>query len=159
MLVREGMITLALTLAIAAGDTATVARTDGCPGSSVLVGPGDPCPMPGPFVVFFEPGRAEITPRAAQILNFLLEQHRSVGRPPIVISGHADRLGADEYNSALSRRRADAVARYLAEGRVPEHLMRVEWFGEGRPALATADGRADPQNRRVEIVLESVPSS
>ncbi|WP_306117821.1 MULTISPECIES: OmpA family protein [unclassified Roseitalea] len=71
----------------------------------------------------------------------------------IDVYGHTDSTGSQEYNQALSQRRARAVADYLAGRGVNRQRMAVIGFGESRPVAdnATEAGRA--QNRRVEIQI------
>ena len=74
----------------------------------------------------------------------------------IRIIGHTDSRGADDYNRVLSERRANAVARHLADNGIPAKLIVVEGKGESRPIASndTEEGRA--RNRRVEIDVTTV---
>ena len=69
------------------------------------------------------------------------------------VQGFTDATGGDDYNVALSERRASAVQRYLVSQNVP--LFRIEMVGLGKASPVagndTREGRA--QNRRVEIRL------
>jgi outer membrane protein OmpA-like peptidoglycan-associated protein len=105
----------------------------------------------GPFIVFFDWDRADITPQAAAILDNAASQYQATGNAQVVLAGHADRSGSDQYNVGLSQRRADNVRQYLAGRGIAEGAMRTEAFGESRPLVETADGVREPQNRRVEI--------
>jgi OmpA-OmpF porin, OOP family len=42
---------------------------------------------------------------------------------------------------------------------VPQSALDVQWFGESRPRIPTADGMREPQNRRVEITFGEAPSA
>ncbi|HEY0013895.1 MAG TPA: OmpA family protein [Allosphingosinicella sp.] len=123
-----------------------------CP-NGTTVPAGSTCPVIGPFIVFFDWDRADITPQAAGILDNAAEQYRTSGNAQVVLAGHADRSGSDQYNVGLSQRRAEAVRQYLAGRGVGEAAMRTEAFGESRPLVETADGVREPQNRRVEITF------
>jgi len=123
-----------------------------CPNGTQVTPPAT-CPMVGPFIVFFDWDRADITPQASSILDNAAEQYRSTGNAQVVLAGHADRSGSDQYNVGLSQRRAENVRQYLAGRGIPEGVMRTEAFGESRPAVETADGVREPQNRRVEITF------
>ena len=72
----------------------------------------------------------------------------------IVIEGHTDAIGSDEYNQALSVERAEAVYRYLVNAGIDPERLRTVGFGKTRPVAdnATESGRA--QNRRVELRTE-----
>jgi outer membrane protein OmpA-like peptidoglycan-associated protein/opacity protein-like surface antigen len=125
-----------------------------CPnGSSVPVGQTCPVQPIGPFIVFFDWDRADITPQAAGILDNAAAQYQQTGQAQVVLAGHADRSGSDQYNVGLSQRRAEAVRQYLAGRGISEGAMRTEAFGESRPLVETADGVREPQNRRVEITM------
>jgi outer membrane protein OmpA-like peptidoglycan-associated protein len=107
----------------------------------------------GPFIVFFDWDRADITPQAAAILDNAAQAYAGGGQSRVVLAGHADRSGSASYNVGLSQRRADAVRAYLAGRGVPEGAITGEAFGESRPLVETADGVREPQNRRVEIQM------
>lgn len=73
----------------------------------------------------------------------------------VVIEGHADFMGTDAYNQALSIRRANSVRDALVAQGIDSDRMLVRGFGESRPAASntTEEGRA--QNRRVEVILRA----
>jgi outer membrane protein OmpA-like peptidoglycan-associated protein/opacity protein-like surface antigen len=124
--------------------------------------PLPPCPpaavTPGPFLVFFDWDKSLITAEASAILDRAAEQYAATGQTSIVLAGHADRSGTEEYNMRLSQRRSDAVKAYMAGKGVPEGSMTTEAFGESRPLVETADGVREPQNRRVEITFSGAPA-
>jgi outer membrane protein OmpA-like peptidoglycan-associated protein len=107
---------------------------------------------PGPFIVFFEWDRSDITPEAGSILDNAVQQYQNCGGAQVMIAGHADKSGSASYNVGLSQRRADAVRGYLASRAIPEGVISTEAFGEGRPRVETADGVREVQNRRVEVM-------
>ena len=106
---------------------------------------------PGPFIVFFEWDRSDITPEAASILDNAVTQYQNCGGAQVQIAGHADRSGSAQYNVGLSQRRADAVRAYLTSRAIPEGVIATQAFGEERPRVDTADGVREVQNRRVEV--------
>jgi hypothetical protein len=69
-------------------------------------------------------------------------------------SGHADAAGPAAYNQALSERRAAVVSRALIDAGVNPTTVLVAAYGESRLLHPTADGVADPRNRRVEVVFQ-----
>ena len=138
---------------------------------SVLVGvrynfgrvPPPPPPPPGPaaapalartYLVFFDWDRADLTARAREIIAEAAQNARRIQSTRIEVAGHADRSGSPQYNQRLSQRRADAVAAELVSRGLDRSEVVVTAFGESRPLVQTADGAREPQNRRVEIVLQ-----
>jgi outer membrane protein OmpA-like peptidoglycan-associated protein/opacity protein-like surface antigen len=114
--------------------------------------PPPPC-VAGPFMVFFDWDRDEITPQASAILDNAASAYQTCGQAQVMIAGHADKSGSDQYNVGLSQRRAANVRSYLAGRGIPDGVMTTEAFGESRPLVETADGVREPQNRRVEITF------
>jgi outer membrane protein OmpA-like peptidoglycan-associated protein len=123
--------------------------------------PLPPCPpaavTPGPFLVFFDWDKSLITAETASILDRAAEQYSATGQTSIVLAGHADRSGTEDYNMQLSQRRADAVKAYMASKGIAEAAMTTRTFGESRPLVETADGVREPQNRRVEMTYGGAP--
>ena len=114
-------------------------------------------PAPAPartYLVFFDWDRAELTPRARQIIADAAKASTSVATTRIEVGGHADRTGTAAYNQQLSMRRAQAVAAELVRLGVARNAIDINAFGDTRPLVATAANTREPQNRRVEIVLK-----
>ena len=129
--------------------------TKQCPNGAVILAT-EACPEPapiGPFIVFFDWDKDDITPAAAAILDNAAAAYQQTGRASVTLAGHADRSGSDAYNVGLSQRRANNVRSYLAGRGVPDGSITTEAFGESRPLVDTADGVREPQNRRVEITF------
>ncbi len=102
--------------------------------------------------VYFDFDRSEIRNDAVPILRSAASQLNSGGQK-IVISGHCDGRGSEEYNLALGERRAGAVRRYLGNLGVPMRQMTIVSYGEIRPA-AQGNGEATwSLNRRSEFEL------
>jgi len=111
-------------------------------------------PLPGPYVVFFDFDRSDLTPDAIATLDEVVADFQSAAPSTVIIAGHTDRAGSNAYNQALSERRAEAVAGYLSGQGVPRGAMTVDWYGEERPMVPTADGVPEQANRRVEIEFQ-----
>src|SRR5262245_36162465 len=75
--------------------------------------------------------------------------------PPVVIEGHCDERGSEEYNLALGERRAQQVKRYLVDLGVPSARLDTVSFGESNPAVQGHDESAWRYNRRTEFALSS----
>ncbi|MDG2525157.1 OmpA family protein [Stenotrophomonas sp. HITSZ_GD] len=87
--------------------------------------------------MLFEFDSARLRPEGIQALDervvaALTDAQRLQG---IRLSGYADRLGADDYNLALSQRRADAVKTHLVAKGVPAESVQAEGRGEADPVV------------------------
>jgi OmpA-OmpF porin, OOP family len=119
--------------------------------------PPPPAPPPGiqrSFLVFFDFDRTNITTEADRVIREAASNAKRGSVSRINVTGHADRAGSDRYNMALSMRRADAVKAVLIREGIPADQIAVVARGESQPLVPTADGVREPQNRRVEIVLQ-----
>jgi outer membrane protein OmpA-like peptidoglycan-associated protein len=104
-----------------------------------------------PRAVYFDFDKSNIRPDAEVTLNEAIRIIKEFGYTVVVCEGHTDSRGTDEYNQALSLRRASAVREYLIAGGIAGSAITIEGFGESRPVATndTDDGRQ--QNRRVEL--------
>ena len=66
----------------------------------------------------------------------------------LVIEGHCDQRGTEEYNRALGERRANAVRAALEANGVAADKMKTQSFGEDKPAVAGNDAASWRKNRR-----------
>lgn len=102
--------------------------------------------------------RADLTVQGRQNLSQLLQQVQEASRlQNILIIGYADRIGSASHNLVLSKHRADAVARYLAESGVPAGAMISAGRGSEDPVVGCDNPRREAlieclsPNRRVEL--------
>jgi outer membrane protein OmpA-like peptidoglycan-associated protein len=107
-------------------------------------------------VIPFKFNQDTLTPEAKDQLDKLVAQESSLKRYFIAVEGFTDQIGTANYNSALSRRRADRVMEYLvAKHNIP--VYRVHMIGLGKDKLVD-EGRtraARAKNRRVEVTFYS----
>jgi len=69
----------------------------------------------------------------------------------LMIEGHTDDTGADDYNMALSEKRANAVANYLISKGVSASRIQRKWYGETQPKYPNDSEANRSKNRRVEV--------
>ncbi|UCF55739.1 MAG: OmpA family protein [Deltaproteobacteria bacterium] len=71
----------------------------------------------------------------------------------ILLEGHTDSTGMEDYNLELSNKRAQSVANYLATQNINPMRFTIMGYGESQPVASneTLEGRA--QNRRVEVAI------
>jgi len=101
------------------------------------------------FVFDSDSIRQESMAELKQLKEFL-ETNRFV---EIRVEGHTDSSGDEEYNMKLSKKRAEAVKKYLTENGIDEDRLSTRGFGESKPIADndTEEGRA--RNRRTEIQI------
>ena len=107
------------------------------------------------FITFFDYDQSVLTPNAKDIIRTLFSSTKSAEAVHFDLTGHADRVGSDAYNIALSKKRALSVKSELMRLGVSESDISVSWKGESDPLVPTEDGIKEPQNRRVEINVAS----
>jgi OmpA-OmpF porin, OOP family len=124
------------------------------PPPPVVVAPPPP-PRPtcntGPYIVFFDFDRSDITAEAASILNNAVTAYANCGNARVMLAGHTDTSGRATYNEALAERRNASVRSYMTGRGVAAGQITGEAFGESQPRVPTADGVREAQNRRVEV--------
>jgi peptidoglycan-associated lipoprotein len=107
--------------------------------------------------VHFEFDRSRITDQAAQRLRQKAQVLRQNPEMRVVIEGHCDERGSNEYNMALGQRRAQSARDYLIDLGVPEEvIVRTVSYGEERPLVDRSTEEAYSQNRRAEFVIQQM---
>ncbi len=109
-------------------------------------------PEPRQFFVMFPFDMSDITEEAMKVILVAMESARASDGAVIVI-GHTDRAGADDYNLRLSMSRAESVAAVLVEGGVSPEKISIEARGESEPLVPTEDGERNQLNRRVVVTV------
>ncbi|GGC29322.1 cell envelope biogenesis protein OmpA [Novosphingobium marinum] len=120
------------------------------------VGDGEAILVNLPDGVTFAVDSSTISPTFQSTLNQIAQNLQQYPDSLIDVYGHTDSTGSDAYNMDLSKRRADAVARYLISRGVNSARIQTQGFGESYPVAdnSTPEGRA--LNRRVEIKITPV---
>ena len=88
-----------------------------------------------------------------KVLDSVVLVLQEFNKTMIVSAGHTDSRGSDEYNQALSERRANSVAQYLISKGVVEARIEAVGFGEKAPIADNATDAGRSLNRRVELSL------
>ncbi len=71
----------------------------------------------------------------------------------VLIEGHTDATGTDDYNQSLSRKRAEAVSDELREKNVKNQRIQTAWYGEAQPKYSNDTEANRAKNRRVEFAI------
>lgn len=131
------------------------------PSAPVVVTPS-PTPVaaaPSPvaaqtFLVFFDWDKYNLTPRAVLIVAHAAADAKTQSVTTLEVNGYTDTSGMASYNMGLSVRRAKAVAAQLVADGVPAAEIEIQGYGETHLLVPTGAGVREPQNRRVEIILQ-----
>jgi len=155
-----------------------VAPCDAVPRAAVAppapVAQAEPAPAPQPLAeesprgpviekvslstdVLFGFNKAELTPAGQQKLDELAKNAQGANVEKVVLIGHADRIGSEQYNKELSEQRAQAVADYLASKGVEQSRLQVEGRGESQPvtgAECSKLGKESNKNQKLISCLQ-----
>ena len=137
---------------IAACKNDLMAALDALEKKEMAMAPAVTSPMN--YTVYFDFDKSVITPAGQEVINQVLSDAKAHNPSSISVTGHTDLVGPEDYNMALSLRRADAVRSSLIAGGVPADKITVAGRGMSEPAVPTARGVKEARNRRAEIILE-----
>ncbi len=134
------------------------ADADGSPGLDAAArsrsAAGDQAAIREP--VYFQFDRADISEEGTRSLDQKVDALQRNPNVRIRIEGNADDSGSDEYNLALSERRAAGVNRYFTDRGIDGSRIKIVGYGEERPACTTSrDEDCRSKNRRDEFVIVS----
>lgn len=106
--------------------------------------------------VNFDFDKSSLTVNAKSILDGVAEALTKRPDIKVEIGGHTDAKGSDEYNAALSERRAKSVRQYLIQRGIGSDRMTTRGYGESLPVADNTTDQGRELNRRVELkVTES----
>jgi OOP family OmpA-OmpF porin len=121
-----------------------------------------PAPLPPPpppakivldeAVLHFANGKAELGADAMAAIQKVADGLKAYqGDYTLVVSGHTSSVGGKALNKALSKRRADAVAKILVDSGIPAAKVTTVGVGPDKPLVDNATKEGQAKNRRVEI--------
>jgi outer membrane protein OmpA-like peptidoglycan-associated protein len=108
-------------------------------------------PVIADYKIYFDFDRFNIRESEEATLRKVTSEIKTYQPYEATIAGYADRSGPNDYNFALSRKRADSVSQALTALGIPNRVLDEEAHGEEDPAVPTPDGVKLEENRRVEI--------
>lgn len=106
-----------------------------------------------PSDITFDFNRADVRGQFMPAIRTLAHTLESNPSLHVQIVGHADAIGSDDYNQALSERRAQSVGARLMDYGVPYRRIEASGRGEWEPIATNATEYGRARNRRVEIHL------
>jgi outer membrane protein OmpA-like peptidoglycan-associated protein len=105
------------------------------------------------FTVYFQFDSDTLTDDSRRLVPRILATVKERAARDVTVVGHTDRMGSTAENFALGLKRATAVRNLLATAGLDSSIIDVTSLGESDPVVRTANGQAEPRNRRVEIVV------
>ena len=105
--------------------------------------------------VLFATGRADLKSGASGNLNKLVAFLNKYPDRTVLIEGYTDNVGSEDYNQALSERRADSVKSYLAEQGIGALRLSASGKGESDAVGSNDSSTGRQQNRRVEVIISN----
>ena len=103
--------------------------------------------------VLFATGKAELSPDANRSVGKLVEFLKKYPNRNVLIEGHTDSVGRDDYNMALSQRRADSVKDKLVADGVETDRITAVGYGKKYPVAGNDTAAGKAANRRVEVII------
>lgn len=100
----------------------------------------------------FKINSAEISDSYKKDLDAAASVFKSYEDTNILIEGHTDDTGSEEYNMSLSEKRAKAVQAYLVSKGVDASRLTAKWYGETQPKYPNDEANR-AKNRRVELAI------
>jgi outer membrane protein OmpA-like peptidoglycan-associated protein len=103
--------------------------------------------------VLFATGKANLSPDANKSVAKLAEFLKKYQKRDVLIEGHTDSVGKDDYNLTLSRNRADSVKDKLVGGGIEAGRITTVGYGKKFPVASNDTMAGKAQNRRVEVII------
>lgn len=105
------------------------------------------------FLLYFFSDSSELKPESEAELPAVIQAWRDRASTDVSVIGHSDALGEKQYNYDLSVRRAKKVRDLLVKAGMPGDIIEMTSHGEENPLVPAPDGKAEPRNRRVEVLV------
>lgn len=103
--------------------------------------------------VLFKFGSSSLTNDAFETVRDIASVCKTSPTRDILVEGHTDSVGSDEYNLKLSRDRADSVADQLQANGIQGRRILVKGFGKSKPIASNNTDVGRQRNRRVEVII------
>jgi len=127
-----------------------------------LAGPAAPRPSPKEFTavdalrdIHFDFDKYDIRPEDSKTLDANASWLKSNAENLVLIEGHTDERGTNEYNLALGERRAKATMNYLVSQGIQANRITIISYGEERPICSEKTESCWAKNRRAHFLVKS----
>ena len=102
----------------------------------------------------FDSGASQIRPQSFDLLAKVEKAIDVFPRSELIIEGHTDSHGGDDFNQKLSQERAESVQQYMINAmRIPTYRLIATGYGETRPVASNETESGRSRNRRIDIVI------
>ncbi|MEY8021780.1 OmpA family protein [Muriicola sp. SD30] len=101
--------------------------------------------------VYFDTNKSNIKGTSVETLNKLAGILKEYPKTVILVEGHTDSAGSEEYNMGLSKLRAESVTNYLIGQGIASDRFTTKWYGELQPVADNSTAEGKSKNRRVEL--------
>lgn len=109
--------------------------------------------LPGPYTVYFDFDSFDLTSSGEAVISKAAKEGMAAGAKGVIVTGHTDTAGSNDYNEGLSRARAASVGNQLMIEGIARDMVKRGASGETAPAVNTDDGTKEARNRRVTITF------
>ena len=103
--------------------------------------------------VLFATAKADLSSDALRSVDKLADFLKKYPNRNVLIEGHTDSVGSEEYNLTLSERRAESVKESLTSRGIPEGRIITKGYGKKYPVASNDTAAGKQQNRRVEVII------
>jgi outer membrane protein OmpA-like peptidoglycan-associated protein len=110
-----------------------------------------------PSDILFEFDVSTLKPQGAQLLEQAIPFIQKFPVAQIMVEGHTDSYGADDYNQKLSEARAKSVEEWFRKNLQLQYQVQSRGYGKTRPIVSPTGGiQEQAKNRRVEIIIQGL---
>jgi len=103
--------------------------------------------------VYFDTSKSNVKGTSAATLNKLAGIFKEYPKSYVLVEGHTDSAGPEDYNMKLSQQRAESVTNYLIAQGIDKSRFTTKWYGELQPRADNNTTEGKSKNRRVELAI------
>ncbi|CAZ98525.1 OmpA family protein [Zobellia galactanivorans] len=103
--------------------------------------------------VYFETNKSAVQGTSRTTLNSMAKILKEYPKSNVLIEGHTDSAGPEDYNMNLSKQRATSVTNYLISQGIDRSRLETKWYGETQPVADNDTKEGKAKNRRVELAI------
>lgn len=103
--------------------------------------------------VYFDTNKSDVKGTSAATLDKLAGIFKEYPKSNILVEGHTDSAGPEDYNWKLSQQRAESVTNYLIGHGISSGRFTTKWYGETQPRESNETSAGKAKNRRVELAI------